>query len=133
MATVNEAIKLAISHHQGGRIHEAEQIYRQILGDDPRHAGAHHLLGLLELQRGNPQLALDLISRAIQLDPAQAVFHVNLGETHRTLGCLAEAEVSYRDALAIQPDGAEILNNLGTILQALGRIAEATDCYSRAI
>jgi hypothetical protein len=31
MATISEALAIAIQHHQAGRLQAAEQIYRQIL------------------------------------------------------------------------------------------------------
>jgi len=44
MATISEALAIAIQHHQGDRLQAAEQTYRQILAVEPNHAEAHHLL-----------------------------------------------------------------------------------------
>jgi hypothetical protein len=35
MATIPEALAIALQHHQAGRLPEAERIYRQILQADP--------------------------------------------------------------------------------------------------
>ena len=35
MATISEALAIAVQHHQAGRRQAAEQIYRQILAVDP--------------------------------------------------------------------------------------------------
>ena len=40
MATISEALTIAIQHHQAGRLHAAEQIYRRILAVEPNHADA---------------------------------------------------------------------------------------------
>ena len=50
MATIPEALAIAIQHHQAGRLPAAEQIYRQILAADPKQPDAWHLLGVLAHQ-----------------------------------------------------------------------------------
>ena len=35
MATISEALAIAVQHHQAGRLQAAEQIYRQILAAQP--------------------------------------------------------------------------------------------------
>ena len=52
MATIPEALAIAIQHHQAGRLQAAEQIYRQILAVEPNHADAIHLLGVIAHQAG---------------------------------------------------------------------------------
>jgi len=52
MADVKELLRLAIEHHQQGRLDEAEVLYRQILDADPNHADANHMLGVAACQRG---------------------------------------------------------------------------------
>ena len=88
MATTSEAIQIALAHHQAGRLAEAEQIYRQVLAADPRHAPALHLLGLVALQAGRADVAVEFISQAIRIDGGQAAYHANLGEAYRGLGRL---------------------------------------------
>jgi Flp pilus assembly protein TadD len=45
MATLSEALAIAIEHHQNGRLQAAEQIYRKILAVEPNHAETHIHLG----------------------------------------------------------------------------------------
>jgi hypothetical protein len=47
MATISEALAIALQHHQAGQLPQTEQIYRQILEVEPNHADAWHLLGVL--------------------------------------------------------------------------------------
>ena len=65
MATIPEALAIAIQHHQAGRLQAAEQIYRQILAVEPNHADAWHLLGVIAHQVGKHQIAVEYIGRAI--------------------------------------------------------------------
>src|SRR5262245_63700181 len=99
MATIQEALPIAIRHHQGGRLEQAEQIYRQILSYEPNHADAIHLLGLVAHQTGKHEIALDYIRRAIGIRGNEAVYHDNLGMVHLAMRRVPEAEACFRRAL----------------------------------
>ena len=133
MTTIPEAVELGLAHHRAGQLQQAETIYRQVLQANPQHAGAAHLWGLVALQVGRYDLAVERISVAVRLDGRQAAFHVNLGAAYRGMGRLAEAQQSYEQALRLQPDLAEAQNNLGTMLQSQGKLPEAIALYQKAI
>ena len=52
MIVVRELLATAVSRHQAGDLHRAEEIYLQVLQQDPRHHDALHLLGLVYHQTG---------------------------------------------------------------------------------
>ena len=64
MATIPEALALAVQYHQSGNLQQAEAIYRQILQVDPGNADAMHLLGVIAGQVGKHEQAVEYISRA---------------------------------------------------------------------
>jgi len=128
-----EALQQAVDHHNAGRVREAEQMYRGILSAQPRNAQATYLLGLLALQVGKPQVALDIVSQAIRLEGGHPQFHATLGEALRGLNRTADAITSYRQALRLKPDFAEAHNNLGTLLESIGDAAAAEASYRAAI
>ncbi len=132
MTTISQALAMAIQHHQAGRLHDAERIYRQILAVGPDCAQAWHLLGVIAIQAGRHEVAVEHIRRAIALDETQAEFHCNLGGAHAALRELPEAIAAYRRALQLKPDFAEAQNNLGNALRDLGDKEEALLCYRRA-
>ncbi len=129
MTSIAEAMQSGLAHHRAGRLREAEQSYRQVLTAQPQHAGALHMLGVVALQAGRPDLAVQYISDAIRVDGGQATFHANLGEALRALGRLDDARRSYEQAIRLQPKLAAAHNNLGTILERLGDRAAAIECY----
>ena len=133
MATISQALAIAIQHHQAGRLQAAEQIYRKILQADRNNADAWHLLGQIAYQVGKHDLAVEHIAYAIRLAGDRAAFHQSLGDVYRALGRLPEAVACYRRALELMPDCAETYNSLGLALQAQGRLAEASAGYQRAI
>jgi predicted O-linked N-acetylglucosamine transferase (SPINDLY family) len=133
MATIPEALSIAIQHHQGGRLQAAEQIYRRILQADPNQADALHLLGVLAQQMGHHGMAVEYIGRAIRVNGHVAVYHNNLGNVLRDQGKLDEAAVCCRRALELQPDYAQAHNNLGNVLRDQGKLDAAAACYRRAL
>ena len=133
MATTPEALALALEHHQAGRLHAAELLYRQILQVEPHHADALHLLGVIAHQVGRHEAAAELIGRAISLNGNAAAYHGNLGVVFKVQGRLEEAAARFRRALELKPDYAEAHNNLGNALQDQGKLDEALACYRRAL
>ncbi len=131
--SIQSALDAGIRCHDAGNLQQAEQIYRQVLAADPRHAKATYLMGLLALQVGKYELAVRVLSHAIRLDGAQPTFHSKLGDAYRGLEKLPEAVACYRQALRMNGNYAEAYNNLGAALQAQGDLPAAVDCYRRAI
>ena len=85
MRTVEEAFRLALQQHQAGHTAEAAAAYREILRQQPHHAGAWHLLGVVHQQHGDFDEAAQCISKAISLDDSKAIYHNNLGVSLRSL------------------------------------------------
>ncbi len=61
----------ALSHHQAGRLQEAEALYRTILLAQPRHPDANHNMGVLAVQCGQAVAALPYFETALQASPEQ--------------------------------------------------------------
>jgi len=131
MATLSEALAIAIQHHQSGRLQAAKQIYRQILAVEPDHVDATHLLGVIAQQAGKHEAAAEYIGRAIALNGNVAAFHNNLGGVYRALGRTADAVACYRRALTLNPDYVDAENNLGFALTEQGKRDEAVVCFRR--
>ncbi|WP_190274165.1 tetratricopeptide repeat protein [Geitlerinema sp. PCC 7407] len=133
MATISDAIALALQHHQAGRFDQAEPIYRQILAQQPQNLDALQLLGVLAYQTGRGQEAIALYRQALALKPNYAEVHSNLGVALKEAGDLEGAIAHCQRAVALKPDYAGSYNNLGNALQAQGRIPEAIAAYRRAV
>src|SRR2546430_1917474 len=68
--SVQPRLDAAIQAHRSGRLAEAEALYRQVLAADPSNAAALHLFGMLASQLHQPEAAVALIERAIEIDAA---------------------------------------------------------------
>jgi len=74
---IREAMRLAIDHHQAGRLEQAEVLYRAVLDAEPNHAAANYNLGLIALQRGRAQEAVPVLKAALQAAPDNPAYWLN--------------------------------------------------------
>jgi tetratricopeptide (TPR) repeat protein len=81
--TIHQAVEQAVRHQRAGRVQEAERIYRQILAQQPGNAEALHLLGVIQWQAARRDSGLELIRKAIAIEPKYAEAHYNLGNALR--------------------------------------------------
>ncbi len=130
---IDRLLQSAIEHQTAGRFAEAEVLYRQILAAVPTNFDAVHLLGTLAYQKNRMQEAIDLLSRALKIDPKSAVCRMRLGMALLGAGRLEEAEPQLRQAVALKPDFVEGWNNLAYALKLLGLRDAAVECHQRAI
>jgi Tfp pilus assembly protein PilF len=103
-----------------------------ILREDPTHADAWFLCGVIAAGNGQHGKAIGIFERALSLEPDNPEY---LGELARSL--VAErrpgtALVCARQALAANPDSARVLGNLGTVLSHCAEHEEALPCFRRA-
>jgi tetratricopeptide (TPR) repeat protein len=126
---MDNTLSAAFQYHQRGCLDDAARLYQALIANNPGHADAHHLLGVVYLQQGNARRAIELISRAIALCPTVAPYHANLAEGYRVMGKFEAAVACCRTALRLQPEFPGAGNNLGLSLHALGQTKEAIEQY----
>ena len=107
MATIPEALDVAVQYHQAGQWQQAEAICQQILQVDSGNADALHLLGVIAYQAGKNDLAVEYVSHAICIRPSDPFLHYNLGKILHAQGKLAEGAAHYQQGLYLNPDFAD--------------------------
>lgn len=95
--SLEQVLQHAVSHHQAGRIQEAEDLYRTILQAQPTQPDANHNMGVLAVQRGQPAVALPYFEAALAARPEQPHRWLSYIETLIQAG---QAEVA-RQVLAL--------------------------------
>lgn len=120
MATLDEALALAVDHHAAGRLPEAEALYRRIVDAVPGQPDALHLLGVLHGQTGRAEAGIPLISAALAARPDTPECHANLGGLLRATGRLDAAVAAYRRALSLAPAFLDAADGLVMALHARG-------------
>jgi len=133
MATIAEALALALDHHLAGRLAEAQVLYTRILDAEPDQPDALHFLGVLAGQVGEHAVGLQLIGRALTQCPEAADMHANAANVLRAAENLAEALAAYRRAVALQPDFAEAWTDMATAHRTGGDTERAIQALERAL
>jgi tetratricopeptide (TPR) repeat protein len=129
----DNALARGLDYHRAGHLHEAEQIYRQILQDDSDNIDAFCCLAGLCMAQGRFAEAASIFQQVIRLRPHQAEIHNDLGVAFAQQGKAAEALASFQQALALKADYAEAHNNRGIVLAQRDRQDEAISHYAEAL
>lgn len=132
-ASLNLLVAEAFQLHRAGDVKKAKSVYQQVLDFDAHHVDCNNLLGLLCLQTGQFQDAVDLIEHALAIKPDDPRAHANLGLALKSLGRLPNAAYHFRQAIELDPANSNAQNNLGNICRELGQPNDAIECYRRAL
>ena len=89
-------------------------------------------LGSLLAQQGRTAEAIDVLSKAVSLDPGHAELHFRLGLAYRDAGQLQPAIGELTSALRLRPDHADAHIALGVLLRGDNRTAEALSHFREA-
>jgi tetratricopeptide (TPR) repeat protein len=87
-------------------------------------------------QEENPSTQNEAISiylKVLEMDPAHAAAHINLGTLYYNRQDYSLAERHYRSAIQIDPRYALAYFDLGNVLDETGRVQEAINTYKTAI
>ena len=112
---------------------EAWSAFAIVMRREPDNADALLNAGICTVCRGSRVPGLEMMERAVALQPARADFHAHLGTMRRLLGRPAEAEEAFRESLRLNPDDAGILSTLAILLAGRGEHKEALRLCDRAV
>lgn len=119
---------------EAGRVAEAEQALRDLLVRDPHDANALNSLGYLFADRGlRLDEAVDLLQRAVKIEPGNPSFLDSLGWAFYKQGQLARADGPLAEAAAKMPENSVIQDHLGDLRFRQQRYSEAVVAWERAL
>ena len=126
-------VQQAMALHLNGQLEQAEALYHQVLDRQEDNFDATHLLGVVAMQTGRWAQAVELLSRATQLNSNHPQALANFGSALLYTNRPDEALRQYDRALQLDPRFAGALNNHGNALQMLGRHEEAAESFRRLL
>lgn len=129
---IQAKFKSGLALHQQGKLAEATKVYEDILIADKAHFGALHCLGAIAYQKGQLERAVELIGRAVKINPMIAATDPYRGVALNQLNRHEEALAVSDEAIRLKPDVAESHYNRANALYGLGRLNEALAGYDRA-
>ena len=116
------------------RYSDAEAAFRQVITQEPAHAAALNYLGYMLAERGERlDESVDLIKRALEIDPDNGSYLDSLGWAYFKDGQLALAEESLRRAAAQLLTNSVVQDHYGDVLFQLGRVEEAIKAWRQAL
>lgn len=116
-----------------GRVDQAEAQLRPVLAGNPDHPEVLRLYAGTRSLRGDHAGAIAAMRRAVELRPADPLYHNTLGSVLGAVGDFDGAIAALRRACELQPDLAIAWYNLGVILTRSVRNDEATEALKRAV
>jgi tetratricopeptide (TPR) repeat protein len=131
--SIPKAMQAAWINCQHGRLSQAEALCHQILQVRPNHADAVHLLGAIALQDSNLLVAIELLEKAVRLNPSNPEYLNNLGFALHEQGHLQAAEKYYRQAIALVPGYANAWFNLHALLLNPADMTPAIQCILKVV
>lgn len=114
MTLAQDLLQIALEHHRGGRLRQAESRYRALLEREPSNADATHWLGVLLVQAGSATEALPLLEQASAARPRDAAFAHNLGQAYRALGRMDDAIAAFDRAVSLDSASTDALISAAT-------------------
>lgn len=130
IATLHRAAHNAVRE---GKLRDAHQHCLAILRLDQDFADAWFLCGVIAAHNGQVKKSIEIFNKAIALAPENAEYLAELGKQLVALRENPQALHAARQAYALNPSSAPVLNTLGTVFSHCGEHATALDCYKRAV
>ena len=126
--------QLGATLEQHDRYADAERAFRGVLERDSDHAATLNYLGYMLADRGERlEESVNLLERAIKLDPGNAAYFDSLGWAYFKLERLDLAEVHLRQASEQMAWNSVIQDHFGDLLSKLGRYDEAIGAWKAAL
>lgn len=117
-----------------GRHDDAVVTFEKLLASEPDFAPALNYLGYMWAERGqNLARALELVQRAVALDPDNGAYVDSLGWAYYRMGNFVEAREKLERAVELVPEDPVIFDHLGDVYAALGDTRKAAELYRRAL
>lgn len=118
-------IESALAQARGGRLHDAIATLRGVCTEQPAHAGARCLLGVMLQEAGDHEAALRELDSGIAATPGDASLHETRAGILLALQRFAAAEGTARRALRLDAQRPRALSSLALALDAQQRSADA--------
>ncbi|MDX1503041.1 MAG: tetratricopeptide repeat protein [Thermoanaerobaculia bacterium] len=126
--------RLGAAYERSGRYDDAEGAFRHLLDLSPDFAPALNYLGYMWAERGtNLDEAVDLVQRAIELDPDNGAYIDSLGWAYYQMGRYGEARDHLERAAELVPDDSVVYEHLGDVYLAVGERERARRIYEQAL
>ncbi len=132
MPEIKDIIDVGFSLHRDGKLDEAENAYLEALRMDDKNAEVYNLIGVLKLQQGEVNSAIEYIEKAVSISP-NAYFYETLFQAYIR-------NKNYQKIIALEsfvaklyPEDFSLLFNLALAYKNINKNREAIKYYEKAL
>jgi len=116
------------------RFDDAVKSFRRVIQIDPKHAESYNYIGYMYAEKGvNLTEAVDLIQKALAIEPENGYFIDSLGWAYYMQGKYPEALRELKRAVSLAKDDPVLFDHLGDAYFKNGMNAEAVEAWERSI
>lgn len=129
-------------HHYGRmleqeRMDHKNKLYREVgekkVALNQKDARAHWDLGTQYIEMGLFKEAVEVLTKAVELEPGSVLALFNLGVAYANLGIIDKARSCYIEAIRLEPGHVGASNNLAGLFNEAGALEDAKKLYEDAI
>lgn len=132
MPEIKDIIDVGFSLHQNGKLEEAENAYFEALKMDNKNSEVYNLIGVLKLQQGDINSAIEYIEKAISISP-EVYFYETLFQAYIRNNDF-EKIISQEDfIIKSYPENFALLFNLALAYKNIQKNREAIKYYEKAL
>jgi tetratricopeptide (TPR) repeat protein len=129
---VEPLIDLAFLMFDTGKFKDATAYGQKIITLDPKNALGYYILGFSSYKQGVFWGAKEYLEKSTSYDPELYIAWNALGLTLMYLKKYPDADTAFATALAMNPDTAEVLNNLAVAELREGKVDQAKKTIAKA-
>ena len=130
---IMQQLQSAVALHNQGELEQAEAIYRQILAFDTNNFYALRFLGCLCRLKGDFIEGIDLLRKAVSLQPSDVDCLYNLGNILGDSGSHQEAVLVLESCVALRGDFAQAKESLGWSLFEVNELKRSEEVLVSAV
>jgi tetratricopeptide (TPR) repeat protein len=125
-------LEQAIKYQKQNNLDDAEKIYKTLISQNKQDFNAIYLLGTIEAQKKNFEVAIVLIKESLSIYNKNFVAHNNLGLAYYNLEKFKSALLSFQEAINLNPNYIDSYNNLGNVFLKQKKYLTAFKLYKKA-
>ena len=132
MPTINDIINIGFKNHQDGRLDDAENAYNEALKLDCENAEVCNLMGVLKLQQGEVETAIEWVEKAIKINPCEYFYETLFQACIRNENYQKIADCE-QIVLKNYPKSFSLMFSLALAFKNLKRNLKSIEFYDRAL
>jgi protein O-GlcNAc transferase len=130
---LNFMLQQAIQAFQNNHLERADSILKKVLQADSKNLAALHILGLIKASQGKFKEAIELLTKAVRINPNEASIQYNLAKAMVDFGANQESIPHHKKAVELASNNPEAWLNYGKTLAQLKLHQEALIAFDKAI